>query len=172
MPEFTRDLRVNRALRKEFSKPFGTILKTKDVKRKIPKEKTIYAIGDMTVATLLGFGYLPKLAIFDYKIERTPKMMPIIKSTYKKPIVVHNKRGFIGVKLWKVVAKASKMGSGVGIRVYGEEDLASLACIYFARNGDIVMYGLPGKGMAAIKVDRDIKNYVTKALKTMSKSQK
>jgi uncharacterized protein (UPF0218 family) len=39
--------------------------------------------------------------------------------------------------------------------VEGEEDLAALACVAMAPLGSCLVYGVPGKGMAVIRVDED-----------------
>ncbi len=165
--KLSKSIKINEFFRKEFSKPFGRVLKTHEIKKALGRDKGIYAVGDVTVSTLLKLGYMPKVSIFDYRTEREAKVIPIIKATYKRPISVVNKRGFLGVKLWNVVKKASGRKKPVGVRVIGEEDLASLACIYFARNGDFVMYGLRNRGIVTIKVDDRMKNYVMKALKAL-----
>ena len=167
----SKNLKVNALLREEFSKPFGMVLKTKDILKKVGRRNTIYAIGDVTVATLLSLGYMPKVSVFDYKTGRVSHIIPIIKRTYSNPVCVRNRRGVLGARLWRAVGKASRKRSTIGIRVVGEEDLASLACIYFARNGDIVMYGLRGIGIVTIKVDKKIKNYVEQALKIMQRAR-
>lgn len=165
---FSRGLKLDDELREELSSPFGEILKTSQISRRIGKNKTIYAIGDVTVASLLKLGYMPKISIFDYRTERRVSLMPIIRMTYKNPMRVKNCRGVLGVPLWKAVEKAFRMKTAVGIRVYGEEDLASLACIYFAKNGSIVMYGMRKKGIAVIIVDRKIKRYIVRVLIRMA----
>ena len=66
-----------------------------------------------------------------------------------------------------MIGKAARKRLPIGIKVTGEEDLASLACIYFARNGDFVMYGLRNRGIVTIKVNKRIKKYVVNALRTL-----
>ena len=163
----SRDITLNEFFRKEFSKPFGKILKDNEIRKMIGPSKTIYAVGDVTVSTLLKLGYMPKVSVFDYRTGREARIMPIIKTTYKRPMRVVNRRGTLSVKLWDAIGKAARKRLPIGIRVIGEEDLASLACIYFARNGDFVMYGLRNKGIVTIKVDCKIKEYVVNALKIL-----
>lgn len=50
------------------------------------------------------------------------------------------------------------------IRIDGEEDLASLACVYFATQGGHVLYGLPDKGLIHIQVQEDHRTIVRDAL--------
>ncbi len=168
--EFGGNLVLGERLRKELSKPFGIIIGSGQLHRSLKKGKRIYAIGDVTVATLLRHGYMPSVGIFDYRTERSRTVYPIIKKTYKKPLLARNRRGGLSRELWNAVRSASRSISPVGIRVTGEEDLASLACIHFARKGDIIIYGMRGRGMALIKIDKRIKKYVLNVLAKMSKA--
>ena len=53
------------------------------------------------------------------------------------------------------------------IRIEGEEDLASLPCIYFANKGGHVLYGLPDMGLVHIQVDEKHRTIVRDALMNM-----
>ncbi len=163
-----KDLKVNARLRKELSRPFGVVLSTRQLQRHLKIRKKIYAIGDFTLSELLKSGYVPSVGIFDFRTERKAVYFPIIKKAYKNQIKVNNRRGVLSKQLWDAVRGSSASAGPCGIKVRGEEDLASLACIHFARNGDYVIYGLRDRGMAVIKVDGKIKRYVLRILKEMS----
>ena len=163
----SKDIMLDEFFRKEFSKPFGKILKGNEIGKSVGSSKTIYAVGDVTVSALLRLGYMPKVSVFDYRTGREARIIPIIKTTYKRPMKVVNRSGTLSVKLWNVIGKAARKRLPIGIKVTGEEDLASLACIYFARNGDFVMYGLRNRGIITIKVNKKIKKYVVNALRTL-----
>ncbi len=165
---FKGNLRLSTKLRKELSRPFGKIVDNSAFKRSVKKNARIYAIGDVTVAALLEMGYKPRVAIFDYRSERARKVFISIRKRYESPITVRNKRGFISRQMWSAVGKASSSGKGVGIRIYGEEDLAALACIHFAKVGDIIVYGMRGKGMALVRVTKAIKSYIDSVIVRMS----
>jgi uncharacterized protein (UPF0218 family) len=165
----TNVMRIDRKLRTELSKPFGEVMTASRTGKTITAKDTIYAVGDVTVSTVLGLGLNPKLAIFDYRSGRSRRNFPAIRRTYRMPVEVTNPRGELSLDLWSAIRKASKSKLRSSIRVHGEEDLASLACIHFSKNGSIVMYGLRGKGIAIIHVDDKIKAYVDGVLKRMSK---
>ena len=156
-------------MRRELSRPFGRIMSTKKLSKSVKKDVAIYAVGDVTVSELLKHRYTPKVAVFDYRTGKGRAYFPIIKRMYKNPWRVKNQRGALSRGLWDLICKAQRSKSPVGILVSGEEDLASLACIYFAKNGELVIYGLRGKGMAVIKIDKTIKDHVIKVLHRMSK---
>ena len=164
---FKNELRINASLREELSRPFGTVVKGRHLKKQKLNGKTIYAVGDVTVAKLLAIGLRPRVAIFDFRSERAKKRFPIITKTYKNPIIVHNKRGMITRQLWVAIRKAAKSSDCLGIHVIGEEDLASLPCIYFAKHGDIVMYGIRGLGIAIIEVNDKMHGYVADVMNRM-----
>ncbi len=166
---FSKSLRMDKALRKELSGQFGKITDAPMLKKHVSKSNTIYAVGDVTVSKLLAKKYMPKVSVFDYMTERGRKVFPIISKTYRKPLKAVNKRGELSVSLWNAVRKAVKSGKQIGIRVYGEEDLASLVCVYFAKEGDYVIYGIRNKGMAVVKINKNIKKYVAKVLDRMLK---
>lgn len=164
---FHNDLKTDGKLRREMSKPYGRIVKGEKLAGEIRRKQEIYAVGDVTVASLLKLGHKPKVAIFDYKTERRRANFAIIRRTYRSPLNVKNYGGTLSKDLWKAVEKAAKSKSYYGIRVRGEEDLASLACIFFAKKGAVVMYGLRNKGVAVITVDQKIRNNVIDILKRM-----
>ncbi|MCL4365510.1 MAG: DUF359 domain-containing protein [Candidatus Marsarchaeota archaeon] len=159
---------LGKDLRRELASPFGIIADSNRLEKTVKKTERIYAVGDVTVATLLRLGYTPKVSIFDYRTGRSRRVYPIIKRTYKSPLRVKNARGTISLRLWNAINAASKSNRDIGIYVIGEEDLASLVCINFARMGDIVVYGLRKKGIAVIRVDKRIKKYVLSVLRKMS----
>lgn len=166
-PEW-KTLAVDNDLRKELSRPFGRILNDNFAIKRICLGKKICAVGDVTVATLLGIGCMPKVAVFDYRTGRVYRAIPIIKAVYRKPVRIRNRTGTLSAKLWEAVGKAYFSRDYVGIRVYGEEDLAALACIHFAKTGDLVMYGLRGRGLVVIRVGPGIKAFVSKVIKRMN----
>lgn len=167
--KITKDLYVNNAMRRELSGTFGKVVKGSSVLKAVKRSAQIYAVGDVTVSTLLELGYNPKIAIFDYRTERSYVDFPVIRKNYKRPVRVKNKRGSLSIKLWHAVEKAVKSKGRAGIQVDGEEDLASLACIHFAKNGQVVMYGMRNRGMTIIRVNTSIKKYVEDVLSKMSK---
>ena len=159
-----KDLKINEDLRRELSRPFGKVLSSNQIVNALRRSDKIYAVVDVTVATLLKLGYKLKVAIFDYKTARSKVVFNIIKSTYMHPIKVRNRRGVLSVSLWSAVKKAARSERPTSILVSGEEDLGALACIHFAKVGSKVMYGLRGKGMVMILVNRKMKKYVSKTL--------
>ena len=66
------------------------------------------------------------------------------------------------------IGRPGRMGTTpLIIRIEGEEDLASLPCIYFANKGGHVLYGLPDMGLVHIQVDEKHRTIVRDALMNM-----
>ena len=161
---FERDLILPKRLRRSLGKVFGKLIQTRNLEENIDDEDRIFAIGDVVVGTLLREGYVPSVAIFDNRTARGRVVVPEIRKRFRRPLTARNEPGEIRRELWSAVSKASRSRRPVGIRVYGEEDLASLVCIHFAPVGAVVMYGIRGKGVDIIRVDRNIKRFVDRVL--------
>ena len=66
------------------------------------------------------------------------------------------------------IGRPGRMGTTpLIIRIEGEEDLASLPCIYFAVKGGHVLYGLPDMGLVHIQVNEKHRTIVRDALMKM-----
>jgi uncharacterized protein (UPF0218 family) len=139
----------------------------RSIMKVIGRSTEIYAVGDVTVNTLLSYGYMPKLSIFDNSTARARADFPLIKDRFPKPYKISNPPGRITKGLFNLIERSIRDRCGIAIEVKGEEDLAAMPCIIFARNGSLVAYGLRGKGMSIIKVDARIKARVTHMLREM-----
>lgn len=164
---FRKGLVLPDRLRSRLGRVFGKVIQTKGLASNVRKGDRIFAVGDIVVRTLLRNGYSPSVAVFDYRTARGRISVPAIARRYKRPARAINKPGEISAELWGAVRKASRSKRPVGIRVYGEEDLASLVCIHFAPVGSVVMYGIRGRGINIIRVDRRIKEFADRVLAEM-----
>ena len=90
--KYRGNLFLNKKLRKELSRPFGAIISSNQIQKSMKGSGKVYAIGDVTVATLLRHGYMPDVGIFDYRTRRNRTIYPIIKNTYKKPMRAKNRQ--------------------------------------------------------------------------------
>ena len=160
-----KDLVLPDKLRAELGAGRYTLCRSKrSIMKAIGRNKEIYAVGDVTVKTLLSCGYMPKLSIFDNSTARAKADFPLIKEKFPRPLRILNPPGKITKGLFNLIERSIKRGDYAAIEVKGEEDLAAMPCIIFASNGSIVAYGLRGKGMSIIKIDRRIKARVTRML--------
>ena len=164
---FERDLRLPRSIRRELGNGYGRLIGEGEIKQQVSRASKVYAIGDVVVSTLLGLGYKPAVSIFDCKVGRKAVVYPEIKKAYPRPVKVRNRSGTISRELWDAVRKAGSSRKPVGIRVYGEEDLAALACAYLAPEGSLLLYGIPGRGIDLVVVTTDVKAIAARLLQHM-----
>lgn len=165
-------LRLPEKLRCELSKPYGTLL-TGDLdsnvklvlglanKKRPPK---IVVVGDYVLTGFINRGYVPNLAIYDKKSKRAP--FPI---TLEPTEVVKNPPGHISDEAILTIKRLLSSPGPSILYVEGEEDLLSLPVILHSPDGSFVIYGIPGKGMALVMVNKEIKK---KASEFMDKFEK
>lgn len=65
------------------------------------------------------------------------------------------------------ISRPVRKGTPSMLRIIGEEDLASLPCIYFSLEREHVLYGLPDRGLMHIQVNDIHRTIVYDALKKM-----
>jgi len=158
-------LKLPENLRYELSVPVGPVYNENDAMKIIEKRKVI-SIGDETTLTLIKNNFEPMLAIFDLKTKRESIDSRILMKHFKEKIVVENPPGYITYDLWSVVKNALE-NKDRAILVVGEEDMASIPSIYHSKDGVIIIYGIPNKGLSIIEVGKDIKERVKNLLKMM-----
>jgi hypothetical protein len=162
-----KDLVLPEKLRAELSIAMGILIQTEDLKNSLSHADIIYSIGDITTYTLVKNGFTARLAIFDNKTKRDFIDINSFKAHYETIKKVNNPAGKITKELWNVIRETIESEKCAAIEVDGEEDLAALPCIYFAKENVKVIYGIPDKGMNMIIVDKSIKKRVEKILTLM-----
>ncbi|MCI4435095.1 MAG: DUF359 domain-containing protein [Thermoplasmata archaeon] len=148
-------LRLPDYLRDELSKPVGKVLSGNELSKMVEDETKLICVGDETTETVIHLGIKPKLSIFDLKSRRI-RFHEKLLNVFKHRIIVKNPPGYITYDLFRSI-KYSLENSVPAIQVVGEEDLASLVCIFYAQLGVTIIYGIPNMGLALIKVDENIK---------------
>jgi len=138
----------------------------------IKNDKYIVSIGDQVTYTLLKHGVKPVFCVIDYKTHRgncEKEVVDLIKSFGKKTVVVENPAGTISDDLWNIISFAYEVlePGSLRVEVIGEEDLASLAAIYFAPSDVTIIYGLPDKGVLVVKPTVENKKKVKEVLDKM-----
>lgn len=163
--KFDKDLDVPENFRSIFGRP-PEVLITKESQIEFFQEKTLITVGDIVTRTALKFNIVPKISIVDMKTKRNEHVedLPL---RWDRVINVTNPPGKITVELWNAVEDSMKFKGKTLIKVDGEEDLASLPCIYFSPNGAIVIYGVPNKGIAVYEVGDPLRDMVFKTINEM-----
>ncbi|MDW5562666.1 MAG: GTP-dependent dephospho-CoA kinase family protein [Methanomassiliicoccus sp.] len=129
----------------------------KDLRAQTEGCQLLLAVGDMVSFTLLDNGFEPDLVIYDLMTERRSYTSLATKLDRMKGVSakVANPAGQITTELVREIALALDRNVPTKLLVEGEEDLAALACVAMAPPGSCLIYGVPGKGMAMLRVDED-----------------
>jgi len=156
--------KISSNLRRKLKKPLGKIAK----QDKIRTRGKIITVGDMASYELASRGSIPDLIIYDKKVRRKPvvkKISKFLDSIKCDTIFLRNPRGTISEEAWIAIEEGLKRKSK--IVVSGEEDLLVLPAVMLAKNGSIVLYGQPGRGMVLIKINNKKKKQIKDLLDEM-----
>jgi uncharacterized protein (UPF0218 family) len=170
--------RLPQKLQRQLKKPWGTLVRgsfseTANILKDILKEEkppSVVSVGDTVSKNLVKNKIFPNLLIIDNKVMRTaikPALLPA-----DKEIHVKNPPGTITQEALNTVQEAFKTSCRVKIVVDGEEDLLTLAAVFYAPENSIVVYGQPYEGIVVVKVTQEKKAEVAEILKEMGKAAK
>lgn len=150
-----RGWRLPESMREQLAAGLGKMVSIADLMAELKACRSLIAVGDMVSFTLLDSGIEPDLVIYDLKTERRPYTSLAAKLAEMKGIdaKVENPAGQITNGLVREIASALERNVPTKLLVEGEEDLAALACVAMAPLGSCLVYGVPGKGMAMIRID-------------------
>jgi uncharacterized protein (UPF0218 family) len=145
-------LRLPAELRDELKNPLGELVKEGELEVILKDVGRIVTVGDKCSLTLHKIGLTPHIAIVDFKVERKDvnEMKAELQNIGKIVINVDNPPGALNKELWDVVKKAYQADEKVRIEVSGEEDLATLPCVWLAPENTAVIYGLPNVGLIVV----------------------
>jgi uncharacterized protein (UPF0218 family) len=139
-----------------------------DLKEVLKDAHMVVTVGDLCSLTLFERGFFPDIAVVDFATRRgsLDELKAKIRKIGKTVINVNNPSGVITRDLWKAVSRAYGENNPVRIEVTGEEDLATLPCVWLAPENTKVVYGLPGVGLVVVtnlqKAKIMVKNVLTK----------
>jgi GTP-dependent dephospho-CoA kinase len=152
-----KDLRLPARLRVQMRDEAGRILQTNQLAEALAGAKAVVSVGDVCTETILGLGIEPKLAIVDGRTKRGPWSAKLGKRKFRK-VKVRNPAEAITKEMWAAIGDAYGRAGSTLIVVDGEEDIASLACIFLAPEGTTVIYGVPNRGVMVIPVEAAIRS--------------
>ncbi|MCL4397116.1 DUF359 domain-containing protein [Candidatus Parvarchaeota archaeon] len=160
-------IELNKKTRALLSGSHGKILSGEGFIRLLSKNKNyVITVGDMVTLTAISAGIIPNMAIFDLKTERRKINGKGIIKAYKNIERVKNPPGKITKELFSVISR--NIGKKkIGIKVSGEEDLAAPLCIVLSDYNTIIAWGVPKKGINAIKVSEARKKHALDIIKKM-----
>lgn len=171
-----RGLRLPESLRGEFSKPHGRLYRGKGAKlilevEEISECKILCTVGDMVTASAIEVGIIPAIAVVDGKTLRESRI-ELNKEKLKFDLIIKasNPPAHISAELIGAIAKAIsevEKGKKVLVFVEGEEDLAVVPLVSLLPLGALILYGQPGEGVVALKVDEEKKVLILSLVRKM-----
>lgn len=145
------------SMRAQLAAGLGKLVPLEDLPAELNGCKLLMAVGDMVSLTLLENGFKPDLVVYDLKTERRPftSLTARLKEMEGVDRKVANPAGQISAELVREIARAIERNVPTKVLVEGEEDLAALVCAAMAPIGSCLIFGIPGRGMALLKIDED-----------------
>jgi uncharacterized protein (UPF0218 family) len=155
--------------RRLFKEPFGVLYRSIDEVVPLIKGKDIYTVGDVVTHNLLKKGITPTVAVVDGYTMRSPCNR--MTAVHGERIQVKNPAGTITDELICALEHAVRNPPST-IIVDGEEDLAVIPLVLTARDGAIVLYGQPHKGVVLRSVDSEARNTAQRFLAHFTRTDK
>ena len=154
-------LKLTEELRKMLKEPFGELC------NEVKKEDFLITVGDVTSLKAIEKGIIPDLIVYDGKVKRkpTPEIEKKLDQLDIKKIEVENPAGTISDETWIAVEEGLK--EKTKIKIKGEDDLVVIPCIKLAKEGSVIYYGQPDRGIVRIVVDKERKDQTEKIIKQM-----
>ncbi len=155
-------------LRDELKTPLGKIALEEELTDMLDDYHKIVTVGDQCSHTLYRLGFTPDIAVVDFMVQRGDigDMKADILKIGQIVINVENPPGVLTKDLWNAVKVAYQKDEKVRIEVTGEEDLATLPCVWLAPENTKVVYGLPNIGLVVVtdykKARIKVENVLTK----------
>jgi uncharacterized protein (UPF0218 family) len=134
------------------------------------KPTQIISVGDAVTRNLAENHVAFHVAIVDNKVMR--RDVPPVTIKIGKTVYVKNPHGTITEEAVKAIRNALESNCSVKIVVDGEEDLLTLAAVFYSSENSVVVYGQPYEGIVVVKVTPEKKKEVAAILKTMENSRK
>ncbi|MDD5503112.1 MAG: DUF359 domain-containing protein [Candidatus Thermoplasmatota archaeon] len=155
-------------LRASLAEPIGPIIEARDAAPYLRGAKAIISVGDVVTANLYKYGFVPDVAIVDYKTKRNITVDFKNWRDGRRIVKVANPQSTITQEMQNAISEAyAHLPQKTLIEVDGEEDLAALACINLAPGTYIIVYGMPDKGMTVVTPGENEKKRVAEILAEM-----
>jgi len=170
-------LRIRCTHRNRLSKPFGRVYEGEGIElvkkiEELKKSELVVTIGDLVSLYTLKVGYKPKIIVIDFKTERRnlgevfeKEITPLLKDYVI--VKVKNPQGHISDELVEKLFEAVKSQKRYCIIVEGEEDLAALPLSIILPENSLILYGVPGRGIAAYTVNERDKILISRIIEEM-----
>ncbi|MCK4883977.1 MAG: DUF359 domain-containing protein, partial [Candidatus Diapherotrites archaeon] len=161
---------ISNTLRVCLKKPVGKVIegnktevikKFKNVLSTTPHRKLI-CVGDEVSIDFNSFD--KQIKIFDGRTARN-----IAKTTLPFSLEVKNPPASITAESWNVLEKAINSNTNESVFVHGEEDLLVIPATILANTNDLIVYGIPNKGISYFFADKTAKKNCLEIYSKMKK---
>ena len=147
-------LRLPQERRERLAAPFGDVFQPDELRARTRGARAVAAIGDITAAQAIRHGTSPHFIAVDFNTKRGPVAADDAVRSFGDSVErVVCPAGFMTADLYNAVLRAAQRKGTTRIEVEGEEDLAVMPAIMHLEAGATVLYGLPNRGITAVKVD-------------------
>lgn len=150
------------SLRDELKKPSGDIYLSKESIKHF-FQKTVITVGDIVSSYCITYGFSPKVAIVDFKTQRSD-VGPEIKNLFHPTAQLANQAGTINSAFGNIFLDLLQKKSPQTLLVEGEEDLLTLPVILLSPLESIILYGQKDLGMIAVIVTEEKKQFAKELL--------
>lgn len=157
-------------LRSEFQNPMGPVYTTEQLLKELTRRDRVVAVGDIVAKTLIENGRDPWIIVVDYKTQRgadDPSLRTVLGAWGQKVLKVENPPATISDELFHAIQQSLKSKQTIRIEVTGEEDLAGLPYLALAKDGIVMCYGVPNKGVAMIRINKGVRDRAFELLRQM-----
>lgn len=162
--------RLPEELRPVFQEPFGPVHTTEQLLRELQPRDRVVAVGDIVAKTLIEAKREPWIIVVDYKTQRgtdDPDLKAILGNWGQRVMRVENPPATVSDELFHAVQQSLKSKQTVRIEVTGEEDLAGLPYLALAKDGIVIVYGVPNRGAALVRISKGVRERALDLLRQM-----
>lgn len=147
-------LRLPQRLRERLASPFGPVMTADELARWTDRSKPAAAIGDVCAHDAAERLPNLRMVVIDLRTRRGPLPPDDLLRTWgDRSLAVASPPEVITAPLYNAVLDAARFEGRTRVVVEGEEDLAVLPAIMHLAPGATVIYGMPNRGVTAVRVD-------------------
>lgn len=166
--------RLKPSQRRELRSPLGLLIEgsfdetVEKLKKLIGKEEPsmIISVGDAVSESLIKKDVFPNVFIVDNKVMRK-SVTPFSAEAYETRYVKNPPGTLTEEALEKIQKVLKEKKQRIKIVVDGEEDLLTIPSVLYAPENSLIVYGLPRRGIVAVKVTKRERERVRQVMEAM-----
>ena len=167
-------LKLPENMRSRLSKPHGVLYRGENVDLRIIDEakdcRILACVGDLVSICAIESSLNPQIIVVDGKTLRHEKIEFSFEG-YER-IEAENPPAVVSCDLVRKLKMAVEMAlkdKKVCVWVFGEEDLAVMPLGLMLPEGSVILYGQPGQGVVALRIDDEKKLLIQSVMREMEK---